>query len=510
MLVLERFSTVRPTSDSTDNATGDFQIRLTEICDGFGSRARSAIQANMTRMSQASRPYKKRGSTNAGPSHTSPTKSSMKKRSPNATPTRLYDRVLASSSGGTRRPRSFNQNPRFRNLLRHFDHADHLFEYLIGRDAFQIRLGPEDHAMPQHRTRGRFHVVGDHVVAPVHRRLCLRDGHQAHGRARTRSQRQRRPIARPPHDLHDVGEQRFLHGDRFHFLLRLPEQPRVNSRQIHLFQFARFESVLHVRQQLYFVVLRRIRHAQLQQKPVKLRFRQRIRSFELDRILRGKNGEELRQRISLAVDRDLMLFHALQQRRLRSRRHAVHFIDQQQVSEHRPGMQLELAGRHVQNVRSNNIGRHQIGRALHTLELQPQQMRQSFHGERLRNARHAFEQNVPAAKQRDDALVAEFVLPDDHLAHLVTNVLHKLWNCVHRPFSFRTPSYNLKRTAYWSSSCTRCRASGPCKYGSLLAASHRRRIAAKWSSLSAKRSRTAASRSLIRTLLPSPSRRVSQ
>jgi hypothetical protein len=46
--------------------------------------------------------YTNRESKNAGPSHTRPTKRSIKKRSPKAMPMRLYERVVAAISGGIR------------------------------------------------------------------------------------------------------------------------------------------------------------------------------------------------------------------------------------------------------------------------------------------------------------------------------------------------------------------------------------------------------------------------
>ncbi len=61
-----------------------------------------------------------------------------------------------------------------------------------------------------------------------------------------------------------------------------------------------------------------------------------------------------------AVDRHLIFLHALQQRGLGARRHAVDFIHQQQVGEHRSGMEAVSAGCHVEDVGAQNVSRHQV------------------------------------------------------------------------------------------------------------------------------------------------------
>ena len=79
----------------------------------------------------------------------------------------------------------------------------------------------------------------------------------------------------------------------------------------------------------------RICDANLHQKAIELRLGQRIRALEVDRVLRRKHGEPGGQRSACSVARHLALFHALEQRGLGARRHAVDFVHQQQVSETR-------------------------------------------------------------------------------------------------------------------------------------------------------------------------------
>ena len=62
-----------------------------------------------------------------------------------------------------------------------------------------------------------------------------------------------------------------------------------------------------------------IAHVDLQQEAVELRLRQRIGAFLLDRVLRRQHVERPRQRMLDAADRDALLLHRLQQRRLGAR-----------------------------------------------------------------------------------------------------------------------------------------------------------------------------------------------
>ena len=92
---------------------------------------------------------------------------------------------------------------------------------------------------------------------------------------------------------------------------------------------------------LQLLLLGGIGHANLQQKSVQLRLGQRISAFEVHRVLRGEDGEPGGQRAAHAVGGHLALFHAFQQRGLGARRHAVDLVHQQQVGEHRPGVEGE-------------------------------------------------------------------------------------------------------------------------------------------------------------------------
>jgi hypothetical protein len=73
-----------------------------------------------------------------------------------------------------------------------------------------------------------------------------------------------------------------------------------------------------------------------------------------------------------AIQRDAAFLHRFEQRGLGLGRGAVDLVGQQQVAEDRPARQGELAGLEVEQVRSQNVARHQIGGELDAPEIKAQ------------------------------------------------------------------------------------------------------------------------------------------
>ena len=155
---------------------------------------------------------------------------------------------------------------------------------------------------------------------------------------------------------------------------------------------------------------------------IELRFGQRIRAFELDRVLRREHVERLFELIGAALNGDAMLLHRLEQRRLRLRRRAVDFVGEQDVAEDRPGREHHLppAGRRifVDDVGAGDVRRHQVGRELNAVELQLEHLGQRVDQQRLGQPGHADDQAVAADEERQQHLPDHVVLPDDRLAQL--------------------------------------------------------------------------------------------
>ena len=145
----------------------------------------------------------------------------------------------------------------------------------------------------------------------------------------------------------------------------------------------------------------------LEHEPIELRFGQRIRAFELDRILRRQHEERIGQRPRLAERRHPMLLHRLEQRRLGLGRRAVDLVGQQQVGEDRAGVEHELlaALAFLEDVAAGDVGREQVGRELDAAEVERQQPRQRLDELGLAESRQAFEQHMASREQRRDDFV---------------------------------------------------------------------------------------------------------
>ncbi len=157
---------------------------------------------------------------------------------------------------------------------------------------------------------------------------------------------------------------------------------------------------------------------------VDLRLRERVGALGLDRVLRRHHQERLGHAVRLARDRDLILLHHFEKRALHLGGRAVDLVGEQQVREHGPERGGELAGLLVVDAGADEVGRDEVGRELDALERALQGPGHRLHGERLREAGHAFDQKVALREHRDHHALEEAVLPDDDLLDLVEDPLH--------------------------------------------------------------------------------------
>ena len=165
----------------------------------------------------------------------------------------------------------------------------------------------------------------------------------------------------------------------------------------------------------------------LEEKAVKLGFRQGISAFMLQRILRGVHDKGLRKRPRLSGHGDLLFLHGFQQGRLGLGGSAVNFVRQQQVREYRTRHILERPAAvcgSLQNLAAQNIRRHQVRRKLDALEIQPQNPAQRADEQGLRQTGNAHDQAMPAAQKRDEHLIHHILLPHDHLGGFFPDGCH--------------------------------------------------------------------------------------
>jgi hypothetical protein len=73
----------------------------------------------------------------------------------------------------------------------------------------------------------------------------------------------------------------------------------------------------------------------------------------------------------------------------------------------------------IVNLRADDVGGQHVRRELQAREFDAEGLRERFHGERLGEAGHAFEEDVAVGEQADDEAFGEIILADDDLAEFV-------------------------------------------------------------------------------------------
>src|SRR5215831_1605288 len=128
------------------------------------------------------------------------------------------------------------------------------------------------------------------------------------------------------------------------------------------------------------------------QETIKLRFRQRVSAFLLERVLGGEHMEWLGQIVSGARDRHVLFLHRLQQRRLSARTGAVDFIGHEKLGEDRAGNETKTALTGLallQDFGTENVRWHEIGRELNSPRVQAEYDAQGVNELCLRQTGHA-------------------------------------------------------------------------------------------------------------------------
>jgi hypothetical protein len=93
-----------------------------------------------------------------------------------------------------------------------------------------------------------------------------------------------------------------------------------------------------------------------------------------------------------------MLGHGLEQGGLHLGRRPVHLVGQQQVVEHRAGLELERAVLGAENLGAGDVARQQVGSELDAVKVAVHGVGQLFHRAGLGETGSAFHQQVAAAQ----------------------------------------------------------------------------------------------------------------
>src|SRR5262245_21935235 len=159
--------------------------------------------------------------------------------------------------------------------------------------------------MTQHRQRGRLNIVRNEEIAAVEPGRRLGHHHEADGGARTGAERKRGPAAGAANDLYHITEERRLNFYASHLRSRLGQHLRGKGCEPGGIKIVGVKALVVLLKDADFLLGLRVGDLVLEQEAVKLGFRERISAFKFDRVLRGKNGEELRERMRGAVNGDL-------------------------------------------------------------------------------------------------------------------------------------------------------------------------------------------------------------
>ena len=126
------------------------------------------------------------------------------------------------------------------------------------------------------------------------------------------------------------------------------------------------------------------------------------------------------------TDRDLVLLHHLEECRLHLRRRAVDLVGEEEVAEDGAELGVERAGVGPVHTRADEVGRHEVRRELDTLEAAAEDLGGRLDRQRLRQAGHAFDQEVATRQQADEHALEHRVLPGDHALDLEEGLLEEL------------------------------------------------------------------------------------
>ena len=166
-----------------------------------------------------------------------------------------------------------------------------------------------------------------------------------------------------------------------------------------------------------------ITQTKLHQESIELSFGKGKSALVVNRVLSGDDQERRRQLVGRTVNRDAAFSHRFEQRRLSSRRGAVDFIRQHNLSENRAGAKLKFAGLLIEYRRPGYVGRQQIGRTLNSLELASNASRQRASEHRLCDTGNILQKKMAFAEPRDHGEDKLLPLADDRLFDIGDNGL---------------------------------------------------------------------------------------
>ena len=130
----------------------------------------------------------------------------------------------------------------------------------------------------------------------------------------------------------------------------------------------------HAARDFPFFITTRVIHSDVEQKPIQLRFGEGVRSFLLQRILRGQYNKWSGNQVHLAAHTDVPLLHRFEHRGLCLGRRPIDFIGQHEIGKNRareePVSSFPSVWILLNHLGARHVAGHQVGRELDALECQ--------------------------------------------------------------------------------------------------------------------------------------------
>ncbi len=189
------------------------------------------------------------------------------------------------------------------------------------------------------------------------------------------------------------------------------------------------------REDLLFFVERGVSDPHVEHEPVKLGFGQRIGSLLLDGVLGGDHEKGVGQVHGLLSDGDFPFLHCLQQGCLRFGRCSVDLVGKDDIGKKRSSDEPECPPARFglfEDIGAGDVGRHEVGRELDSLESYVEDPRDRADHESLRQPGHTDQEHVPPGEDRGQDEFNNLALTDDDLVELVNHHVARMTKFVEK------------------------------------------------------------------------------
>lgn len=299
-------------------------------------------------------------------------------------------------------------------------------ENTVGVKAFQLSFRLESDAVAEDGEDGALDVVGNEVGAVFQRGDSLGDAHEAEGSAGAGAEGECGPLAGAADEVEDVVEQLGLDADGADLSPGGEEQ--VESEGLEVGSVEEWGAGGGMGGEMEFEDLALfggggVVDPGFEEEAVELCLREGVGAFEVDGVLGGEDGEVRGEGADGGVGGDLALFHTFEEGGLGAGRHAIDFVDKEEIGEDRAGVEGELTGALDEDGGAEDVSRHEIRGGLDALEAEAEDSAEGLDQEGFGDAGDAFEEDMALAENRDEGFIDDTGLAGDDLAELGANLV---------------------------------------------------------------------------------------